>query len=609
MSSGGQGGGGAKPAKRDRLDLDELKAKYREEREKRLRDDANQQYLEVAGAYARFDEDPWVEGELAREPIAEEIDVAVIGAGFSGLLTGARLRQAGVENLRIIEKGGDVGGTWYWNRYPGVACDVETYCYLPLLEEVGTVPTQRYSPGSEIFEHSRAMARKFDLYRGALFRTEVEDVRWDEASCRWIVKTDRGDVLRARFVCMAIGFLERPKLPGIAGIELFEGRSFHTSRWDYDYTGGDEKGGLTRLHDKRVGIIGTGASAVQAVPHLGASAEHLYVFQRTPAGVGVRDNGPTDRDWMRSQEPGWQQRRIDNFQTLTMGGYEEEDLVHDGWTEVPKRVYEEIVKTGKPSLSLDEQRAIAERVDFEAMEAVRARIAEVVEDPATAEALKPYYRQFCKRPCFHDEYLPTFNRPNVSLVDTQGRGVERITKAGVVANGEEYALDCLVYATGFEVATEFVRRAGYETTGCGGLTLTEKWRDRFRSFHGLHLNGFPNCFVMSLAQSGFTLNFPYLMDVQARQIAYVISEARARGAQRVEATAEAEAEWCETIAKRGEAFDPTFAEQCTPSYYNSEGKPDARSLDRNFFQGGPTEFAELLAKWREEGTLTGLALR
>ena len=591
------------------LDLDALKAKYREEREKRLREDANSQYLELDGIYSQFDHDPWVRGDAPREPVVEDVEVVLIGAGFSGLLTGARLRQHGVEDLRIIEKGGDVGGTWYWNRYPGVACDVESYCYLPLIEEVGTVPTQRYSRGAEIFEHSRSLARKFDLYRGALFRTEVQEVRWDEDASRWIVRTDRRDVLRARFVCMAIGFLERPKLPGIPGIELFEGRSFHTARWDYDYTGGDANGDLSRLHDKRVGIIGTGASAVQVVPHLGASAEHLYVFQRTPAGVGVRDDGPVDPDRMRGLAPGWQQRRIENFQTLTAGGYEDEDLVQDGWTEVPKRIHEEIVKTGKASLSLDEQREIAERMDFEAMEAVRARIAEVVEDPATAEALKPYYRQFCKRPCFHDEYLPTFNRPNVTLVDTQGRGVERVTKAGVVANGEEYPLDCLVYATGFEVATEFARRAGYETIGSGGLTLTEKWRDRFRSFHGVNLHGFPNCFVMSLAQSGYTLNFPYLMDVQARHIAYVIAEALARGAQRVEATAEAEAEWCETIAKRGEAFDPTFAEQCTPSYYNSEGKPDAKSLDRNFFMGGPTEFAELLASWREEGSMKGLELR
>jgi|JI10StandDraft_1071094.scaffolds.fasta_scaffold44725_2 cation diffusion facilitator CzcD-associated flavoprotein CzcO len=591
------------------LDLEALRARYRAERERRVRPEGKDQYVEIAGTHAHFEHDPWVEGDLDRAPVDEELDVVLIGAGFGGLLTGARLRQRGIESLRIVEKGGDVGGTWYWNRYPGVACDVESYCYLPLIEEVGTLPKQKYSPGAEIFAHCRALARKFGLDRGALFRTEVTEVRWDEPSARWIVETDRGDRLRARFVCMAIGFLEKPKLPGIPGIELFEGKAFHTARWDYAFTGGNADGGLDRLADKTIGVIGTGASAVQCVPHLGASAKRLYVFQRTPAGVDVRDNRPTDLAWLKSQPPGWQQRRIDNFHILTAGGFAEQDLVGDRWSDVPHRLHDAVVATGKAELSPDELRAIAERIDFEKMEEVRAHIASVVRDPATAEALKPWYRQFCKRPCFHDDYLPTFNRPNVTLVDTQGRGVERITKQGVVANGREYRLDGLVFATGFEVTTEYARRAGFETIGRGGLTLSEKWRNGYRTFHGLHLHGFPNCYVLSLAQSGYTLNFPYLIDLQARHIAYVIGEALDRGARTVEATAEAEAAWCSEIAKRGESFDVQFAEQCTPSYYNDEGRPDAKTLDRNFFVGGPTEFAERLEAWRAEGSMAGLALR
>ena len=502
---GKEHGSGSEP--RD-IDLEASREKYREERDKRRRTDGVDQYIEMAGDYAHFEHDPWVEDGLEREAVVEDVDVVVIGAGFGGLLTGARLRQQGVADLRIIEKGGDVGGTWYWNRYPGIACDVESYVYLPLIEEVGTNPTEKYSRGAEIFEHSRALARKFDLYRGALFGTTVTEVLWDEEALRWIVTSDRGDVLRARFVCMATGFLEKPKLPGIPGIEDFEGTSFHTSRWNYAYTGGDARGGLSGLHDKVVGVIGTGASAVQCVPHLGASAQHLHVFQRTPAGVDVRDNRPTDSDWLESQTPGWQQRRIDNFQKLTTGGYDEEDLVGDRWTDVPRWVRQEISATGKDTLSPEELGEIAERMDFEKMEQIRSRIAEVVKDPATAEALKPWYRQFCKRPCFHDDYLPTFNRPNVSLVDTQGRGVERITKNGVIANGREFPVDCLVFATGFEVATDFARRAGYETIGRDGLTLTEKWRDRYRTFHGLHVHGFPNCYVMSLSQSGFFAELP-----------------------------------------------------------------------------------------------------
>jgi cyclohexanone monooxygenase len=594
------------------LDLEALRAKYQAEREKRLRTDGIEQYVEIAGVYSHFEQDPWAEGPFDRAPVHEEVEVLLIGGGFGGLVTGARLRQHGIESLRIVEKGGDFGGTWYWNRYPGVACDVDSFVYLPLLEEVGTVPKRKYSPGSEIFEHCRALGRRFDLYRAALFRTEVKALAWDEASLRWIARTDRGDTIRARFVAMAVGFLEKPKLPGIPGIEQFEGRAFHTARWDYGYTGGDERGNLERLRDKRVGIIGTGASAVQCVPHLGASAGQLYVFQRTPAGVDVRDDHPLDPSCMQDLAPGWHQRRIENFQRLTMGGEAEEHLVGDRWTDVPHRLREAIAAlagASGQSPTPEQISTLAERIDFEKMEEVRTRIAEVVKDPATAESLKPWYRQFCKRPCYHDEYLPTFNRPNVTLVDTGGRGVERITKSGVVVKGREYPLDCLIYATGFEVSTDYARRAGYETVGRGGLTLSEKWRERYRSFHGLHLHGFPNCFLMSLAQSGYTLNFPYMIDVQARQIAYVIGAARSRGARTVEATAQAEAGWCDTIAKRGESFDLRFAEQCTPSYYNNEGKPDAKSLDRNFFVGGPTEFAELLEAWREEGSLAGLELR
>ncbi len=608
MSTKDEVGASAAPKSDAALDLEAARAKYREERALRIRPDGTDQYLEMKGVHARFEADPWAKEPFERAPIREEIDVALIGGGFGGLLTGARLRQQGIASLRIIEKGADVGGTWYWNRYPGVACDVESYCYLPLIEEVGTLPKQKYSPGAEIFEHCRALARRFDLDRSALFRTEVKALCWDEPSARWLVRTDRGDELRARFVCLAIGFLEKPKLPGIPGIEQFAGRAFHTARWDYDFTGGGPDGGLDRLADKTIGVIGTGASAVQCVPHLGAHAKQLYVFQRTPAGVDVRANRPTDLAWLKSLPPGWQQRRIENFHVLTAGGHEEEDLVGDRWTDVPRRMREAILASGRSDHSPEELREIAERVDLEKMEQVRAQIAAVVKDPATAEALKPWYRHFCKRPCFHDDYLPTFNRPNVTLVDTRGRGVERITRSGVIANGREYPLDGLVFATGFEVTTEFARRAGFETVGRGGLTLSEKWKDRFRTFHGLHVHGFPNCFVMSLAQSGYTLNFPYLIDVQARHIAYVVSEALARGARIVDASAEAEAGWCAEIAKRGESFDARFAEQCTPSYYNDEGRPSPKSLDRNFFVGGPTEFALLLEQWRAEGSLRGLEL-
>ena len=588
------------------FDAEALRAKYREEREKRLRADANDQYVEVAGTLARFADDPWAEPGFSRAPLADEVDVALIGGGFGGLLAGARLRQRGVESIRILEKGGDVGGTWYWNRYPGVACDIESYVYLPLLEELGYVPKEKYSSGAEIFEHCRAIARHFDLYRNACLQTEVTELRWDEASARWRISTNRGDAMRARFVCLANGFLQKPKLPGIPGIGGFEGHSFHTSRWDYAYTGGDAEGKLTGLRGKRVGIIGTGATAVQCVPQLGASARHLYVFQRTPSSVDVRANRPTDPEW--GLAPGWHRRRIENFQILTAGGYQEEDLVADGWTDITRKLLSAILGSEKADLSPEALADAAELADFEKMEEIRSRVARIVKDPATAEALKPWYRQFCKRPCFHDEYLETFNRPNVTLVDTCGRGVERITKKGVVVDGREYELDCLVYATGFEVGTDYARRAGYEIVGRGGRTLAEHWADGVRTLHGINIHGFPNCFLMSIAQSGFAVNFPYLIDEQAKHLAYAVEQALARGIRTLEASAEAEARWVAAIVERAETTKE-FSEQCTPGYYNAEGRPDARSRQGSFLMGGPTEYARILEEWRAEGSLAGLERR
>ncbi len=591
-----------------RFDPDALRAKYREERDKRLRADGIAQYVELSGKFAHFDGDPYAAPGFTRAPLSDDVDVAVIGGGFSGLLAGARLRERGVEGIRIIEKGGDFGGTWYWNRYPGLACDVESYVYLPLLEELGTMPVEKYSRGAEIFAHCRAIANKYDLYRDACLQTAVTEIRWDTAAARWIIATDRGDAMRARFVCLGNGFLQKPKLPGLPGIETFRGHAFHTSRWDYAYTGGDANGNLTNLRDKRVGIIGTGATSVQCIPHLGASAGHLYVFQRTPSSIGVRANRPTDPEWARSLEPGWHQRRIENFQTLTAGGYQPEDLVRDGWTDITRKLLTMMLASEQPDLSPEAVARSLELADFAQMEEIRARVDAIVADPQTAEALKPWYRQFCKRPCFHDEYLQTFNRPNVTLVDTRGRGVERVTEKGVVANGEEYALDCLIFATGFEVGTDYSHRSGYRIVGRDGMTLTRKWADGVRTFHGLHIRGFPNCFMMSIAQSGFTVNFPYVIDLQARHVAYLVERALRDGIQELEATQQAEDEWVATVVRVGDRTTE-FSEQCTPGYYNNEGQADAKLRQGAFFFGGPTEFAELLEAWRVDGTLPGLETR
>jgi cyclohexanone monooxygenase len=584
-----------------------LKKKYLAERDKRLRKDGNEQYVEMKGQFAHYLEDPYV-APVKRAPLADEVEVVVIGGGFGGLLAGARLREAGVEDIRLIEKGGDFGGTWYWNRYPGAACDIESYVYLPLLEELNFMPVEKYTRAPEILKHSRAIGEKYDLYRNALFQTEVTEMRWDDKAARWIVKTNKGDAMKARFVVMANGPLHRPKLPGIPGVESYKGHSFHTSRWDYDYTGGDSNGNLTKLKDKVVGIIGTGATAVQCVPHLGAGAKHLYVFQRTPSSIDVRNNTPTDPAWAKSLKPGWQQERMDNFNALVSGVPQEVDLVNDGWTDIIGNMLALMRKAnqagGEGQMDLATTMQLA---DFKKMESIRARAASVVKNQDTAGALKPYYNQFCKRPCFHDEYLETFNRPNVTLVDTDGHGVERITERGVVANGKEYVLDCLVYGTGFEVGTSYTRRSGYELYGRGGQSLSEKWKDGVSTLHGMFARGFPNVFIVSNTQSGFTANFPHMMNEQSKHLAYVIKTAQDRQATVVEASEEAENAWVDTIIKSA-LMRQRFLEECTPGYYNNEGQPSPRAARNGSYGLGSIAFIKLLEEWRKADNLKGLEL-
>ena len=588
------------------FDPNALRDKYRAERDRRVRADGSEQYVEIAGQFAHYLEDPYVE-RLDRAALSEDVEVVVVGGGFGGQLAAARLRESGVDDIRIIEKGGDFGGTWYWNRYPGAACDIESYIYLPLLEEVGYVPVEKYSRAPEILRHSRAIAEKFDLYRGALFQTEVTEMRWDEDTARWTVTTNRGDSLKARFVVMANGPLHRPKLPGIPGVEGFKGHSFHTSRWDYAYTGGDSNGGLTGLKDKRVAIIGTGATAVQCVPHLGEAAKELFVFQRTPSSIDVRNNRPTDPQGAENLEPGWQQHRMDNFNTLVSGGFAKEDLVQDGWTDIIGNILLLARKKMEAGEVVDNPAELMQLADFKKMEQVRARVDSVVEDADTAAALKPWYNQFCKRPCFHDEYLATFNRPNVHLVDTRGQGVERITEHGIVVDGREYEVDCLIYATGFEVGTSFTRRSGYELYGRGGQSLTEKWADGVETLHGVLSRGFPNCFIVSNTQSGFSANFPHMINEQSKHIAYLLKETSERQARTIEPSVEAEAAWVDTIVKLS-MMREGFLKECTPGYYNNEGRPEVIAKQNGSYGAGPVAFVKVLEDWRAEGSLQGLEL-
>lgn len=600
--------GGSTPDEGLGFDPVALRARYRAERDKRLRPDAVDQFVRLGDQLAGERTDPYVEPGFTREPLTDEVDIVMVGGGFSGLLLGAHLRRVGVtDGLRFVERGGDFGGTWYWNRYPGAACDTASTIYLPMLEELGYLPSRRYAPAPEIFEHCRRIAHTFDLYRDACFQTEVTGLRWDEDAARWIVRTNRGDAMRAQFVIVSPGPMDRPKLAGIPGIESFKGHSFHTSRWDYDYTGGTADGGLDRLGDRTVGIIGTGATAVQCIPHLAAAAEHLYVFQRTPSAVDARDNAALDPSWVGQLQPGWQQKLIDNFTTLTSGGPVDEDLLQDGWTAVARNLRQLMARRTERGEPIDDLAWLVQLADFQTMEHIRSRIDDVIADPATAEALKPWYDRFCKRPCFHDEYLPVFNRPNVTLVDTGGRGVERITATGVVVAGREYPVDCLVHGTGFEVGAPLAKRLGFEVTGRGGATLLDRWATGAQTHHGIIAHGFPNLFFMSHVQFGFSLNFTHFIGEQAKHIAYILGHARAAGLRTVEPTAAAQAAWVAEV-DRAARDQRAFQTECTPSYFNAEGDLARLNARNSPYGGSPTAFFGMLAEWRADGGLPGLEL-
>ncbi|KAA9159799.1 NAD(P)/FAD-dependent oxidoreductase [Amycolatopsis acidicola] len=598
------------PTETPDVDRDALRAKYLAERDKRLRPEGQQQYLEAEDEFAAFyEEDPHTPVQ-PREPITEDIEVVILGGGFAGLIAAHRLKQAGVTGFRILELGGDFGGVWYWNRYPGIQVDSDSYCYLPLLEETGYIPKEKFSFGDECFEHAQRIAKQFGFYDKAIFHTLARSLEWDEEIRRWRIGTNRGDDIRARFVVMCQGPYNRPKLPGIPGITGFDGHTFHTARWDYAYTGGDMHGGLDKLGDKRVAIIGTGASGVGVIPHLAQAAEHLYVFQRTPSYIFERGDRATDPAWASSLEPGWRAERQRNFHNAAFAFYSpgEPDLICDGWTEVARNLAAKLNATnGWAELTVEKLLEWKELEDYRAMERVRRRVDRIVEDPETAEKLKPYYRNMCKRPCFSDNYLQAYNRPNVSLIDVSAtKGVERITARGVVADGVEHEVDCIIFASGFEITTSLDRQLDIQPfAGRDGRSLYDHWGRGFRTLHGIMAHGFPNLLFTGFIQGGVTAATTLMFEQQADHIAYILKEAQSRGLTVVAPTEEAEEEWVRAI--RANAVDnSTFVTECTPGYYNSEGEPNGRSFLGDPFWGGFYELENLLSAWRETGELAGL---
>src|SRR5579871_1027578 len=535
-------------------------AKYRAFKEARL---GAADYIAMEGEFKKYLNDVYSEPPIPREALTDECEVLVVGAGFGGLLLWHKLSNAGFTDVRFCEKGGDVGGTWYWNRYPGIACDVESYSYFPLLEEMGYVPSMKFASGFEILEYCQSMATKFGFYDHCLFHTTVTATTWDEEAGRWIVETDRGDKMRARFVLLANGILTTPKLARIAGMEKFKGQSFHTSRWDYNID----------LRGKRVGIIGTGATAVQAVPELAKIVGDLYVFQRTPSSIDVRDQrATTDEEratW--AKEPGWARARRARFAKISE--VRAAVLANDDYLAGKVQDFKERKKYDR---ELTPEERMQKQLDssFRLMEQIRARVDAIVKDPKTAAALKPYYPYGCKRPTFHDEYLPTFNLPHVHLVDTAPRGVSEINERGVVHEGAEYPLDVLIYATGFQwmAASTFNM-----ITGVGGVGLADRWAEEgMKTFLGLHTPGYPNLFIVAGPQGGGgSFNFTDAIDTHANYVVWLLETMRERGA----AVVDVKREPAEAYARHCREADIASAplRDCL-SYYNGEGKAEPGSL-------------------------------
>ncbi|KAK7048657.1 Phenylacetone monooxygenase [Favolaschia claudopus] len=620
-----------------------IRQKYIDERNKRVRSDGLNQFLKVTDSdkYKYLDDDPWVDHESlnrASPAIADgdEVKFLIVGAGFGGLLFAVQLIEAGFSaaDIRLVDSAGGFGGTWYSNRYPGLMCDIESYIYVPLLEETGYMPKHRYSYGAEIREHTERIAAHWGITDNALFRAHCHSAQWDDSAKRWNVHLteNRGPIeapkevhVKAQYVLLASGAFNIPQIPRLPGFAQFNGQHFHTSRWNYDITGGSQADWtLDKLKDKSVGIIGTGATGVQVVPQLAKWARHLYVFQRTPASVDVRGQRPTDLDeWNKiTAARGWQRIRSENFNTRLVNTPVGENLVDDSLTHIPS--YSAVM--GTPGIispdKLPEHIAKLHAHDLERSERIRARTSEVVKDPTTADKLKHWYPAWCKRPTFHDDYLPTFNLPNVTLVDSDGKGPDAVTEGAIIVDGVPYPIDVLVLSTGYSLAVEgssgspAQRANGMKVAGRDGLDMDELWlKEGAGTLHGVASHGFPNLFVTGIVQTGVSANFTFTLMLLTSSIAKTLAAAERRvvpsNRVTVEVTKAAQDEWVAEVLKRSNRLAVMRA--CTPSYFNGQGAIDRitdpqkqMKASRGTTWGeGVVNFTELLTAWQEEGELRG----
>ena len=624
------------------VDVLQIEKRYREERAKRLRDDCNDQFIDISlsDKFQHFQDDPWVDTAAVKDARTmfpdNRCQMLILGAGFGGLLYAVRMVEAGIrpENLRIIDTAGGFGGTWYWNRYPGLMCDIESYSYLPLLEETGYIPRHRYAYGEEIREYAGLVARRWGVAGSAVFQTRAQKLVWDEVAKEWqveLVQQRTGESpqklnIRSQFVAMVNGVLNWPKLPGLPGILDYKGEVFHTSRWNYALTGGSPSDpSLTKLQDKRVAIIGTGATAVQAVPHLARWSKHLYVVQRTPAAVDHRDQRDTNEEWFRKEvatSAGWQRERLRNFhQHFTTGKQPDINLVDDQWTHAVGMVPIAGNSAGPKTMEeLPTYMRTIHSIDTPRQNRIRVRVEQIVNDPSVAKKLQAWYPTWCKRPCFHDEYLSVFNRENVTLVDTDGQGPDRLTADSIVVGDRSYPVDTIVFATGFRApfGGTPAEKANMTVIGRGGVSMSAEWaRDGPSTLHGVLDHNFPNLFLSGPWQASTSPNFLFNVDALAKHSAYILAEAMAMAGGRhfaVTATAAATRDWAMQVLMR--AAPMAALAGCTPGYFNSEGAmdrlpPEAQMVAaRSGLWGhGIEDFLGHVEKWRAGGGMQDIEVQ
>ncbi|KAH7115466.1 flavin-binding monooxygenase-like family protein [Dactylonectria estremocensis] len=625
-------------------------AKYESEKQKRQRSDGLAQYInaDASEKFKHYAEDPWIELDNEQRtqpppPIADggHTKVLILGAGYAALTFAVRfIEQAGfkAEDFVFVDTAGGFGGVWYWNRYPGLMCDVESACYLPLLEETRYRPKNKYAYGPELKAYAELVAAKWNLQGRGLWQSTVKDATWDEEASEWVYNISRKTTqnqpeealkIRSDFFIPISGLLTRPKLPNFTGLESFNGHMFHTARWDYKYTGGSsENPALVNLEDKSVAFLGTGATGVQAIPALAKWAKKLYVIQRTPASVAERGQRPIDPDqWKKdTAKKGWQLERRRNMASFLSNDPEAPPkIVDDGWTVFPS--YSALVggplATGVTGENLKEYIGNLLALDFPRQEAVRARVDAIVRDRVTAEALKPWYPGWCKRPGFHDEYLQAFNLPNIELVDTDGKGVEHCTKTGIIAGGKEFDIDVLILGTGFEPwsAGSPAYRAHATITGRGGLSLDQKWHEGIGTLHGVFTRGFPNMFLPGTAQTGASVNYVHMVDGLAQHAAYVLAatseKAVLEGKRKViiEPTEAGEMRWTMEIVSGAYAIAGVAI--CTPSYLTAEGaltnltapEDQLKIAEGSPWSKGLNDFERQLEAWRCKDDMEGLEAR